>query len=967
MAFNPEKITKEHVIKAIAEILEQNLEVRRSTKFDILYRGRNYPPKDVMRLAHEYATGEYLWIPGGGEPTNRYLKKLGFEIVKKDLDRFTWVDTHHDLVDYLLENENNQDHLISLLQELGITGFDDLGVEDKSIPLTEIDPFTFFCYIYKHGSEKRLLLLQSLATKLNLIFPTDELGIPSANAQKVWLFPFKKNRQNNEIKRLWNFFKKADSFEIDNALFEDVLSIKNVGKVNITEVLFYTNPIDYFPINGPTKPYLKEVLNIDFEFKTFSDYQAILERIKDVTNKPFYQLSYEAWVWNDKKKKTNYWIFQGNPNYYNIVGALQKNVVKTWKVAAHKDKIKPGDKVILWSTGEKSGCFALATVTSEVGKIEMSPEEIQFYKADYDANEDRVVIKIEKNFADDPVLWDSIKNDVIFKEFKAGNQGTNFTASVSEYNYFNNVVFAERHQPKKVMNKNQLNQILYGPPGTGKTFNTINEALKIVDPTYFEENKNNRTKLTERFKELLIKNTDENKGQIAFCTFHQSFSYEDFVEGIKPKVTDKENIVYEIQPGVFKRICELADSHNSIVKVKNEGKLSWTHDDFTKASFYKLSLGNYQIPADKPIYEFCRDNSYISIGFGQENDFTGLSESEIVEKCEDLQLKVTAAQQMNYFIHYLKKGNYVLVGNGNKYVRAIGKVIGDYEYWEDSPIRHNHFRKVEWIFVDELIPIEEIYEKGLSQKTMYKIDESALKPEFFTNDGSTIFKSEIAEQKEEKNYVLIIDEINRGNVSSIFGELITLIEKDKRAGGEEELEVTLPYSKDAFKVPQNVYLIGTMNTADRSIEALDTALRRRFSFKEFAPKSHLIKTEGKSGQNAGLVNGIDLILLLDTINNRIEKLIDKDHKIGHAYFLKVHDQQTLLHAFENEIIPLLEEYFFGDFGKIGLVLGSTFVEKINHELDFASFDAYDSDVQADLKEKVIFKIRNSNDWDFSKI
>ena len=141
-------------------------------------------------------------------------------------------------------------------------------------------------------------------------------------------------------------------------------------------------------------------------------------------------------------------------------------------------------------------------------------------------------------------------------------------------------------------------------------------------------------------------------------------------------------------------------------------------------------MGQYNNSADKPIYEYCRDNGYIAIGFGEENDFTGLSESEIVAKCKALELEITSSQQLNYFIHYLKKNNYVIIGNGNKYVRAIGKVIGDYEYIVDSPIPYNHFRKVEWLFVDANIPIAELYERGLSQKTMYKIDEDLLKKDF---------------------------------------------------------------------------------------------------------------------------------------------------------------------------------------------------------------------------------------------
>ncbi|WP_276530866.1 AAA family ATPase [Aestuariivivens sediminis] len=509
-----------------------------------------------------------------------------------------------------------------------------------------------------------------------------------------------------------------------------------------------------------------------------------------------------------------------------------------------------------------------------------------------------------------------------------------------------------------------LNKILFGPPGTGKTFNTVNEALKIVDQNFYQENENDRKALNKRFKELLIKNWDKTDGQIAFCTFHQSFSYEDFVEGIKPKTNEKKEVFYEIEDGVFKKICQLADSSISAVKMKKEGKLSWNEETFRKASFYKLSLGDSTKSEDKAIYDYCIENNVIALGYGNDNDFSGLSEGQITEKCEDLDLESNAAQSLNYFIHYIKNGNYVVIGSGNKYVRALAKVNGDYMYDPTTPIRYNHFRKVEWIFKDENIPIEEIYNRGLSQQTIYKLDEHGLKKDFFVNHGQNIEP----EAKKIKDYVLIIDEINRGNVSSIFGELITLIEKDKRAGGNEELEVTLPYSKDPFKVPHNVYIIGTMNTADRSIEALDTALRRRFSFDEKPPQPNLILTEGNSGKVNGMVDGINLKTLLERINNRIEKLIDKDHKIGHSYFLKVNSKESLVHCFENEVIPLLEEYFFGDYGKIGLVLGDSFIAKDDSEaFEFANFDGYDTDISSDLKERSVYKIRPSREWHFNSI
>ncbi len=516
-----------------------------------------------------------------------------------------------------------------------------------------------------------------------------------------------------------------------------------------------------------------------------------------------------------------------------------------------------------------------------------------------------------------------------------------------------------------------LNQILFGPPGTGKTYETISEAVKIVDPEFYEENHNSRSELKKRFAELLFKDEKSDDWQIAFTTFHQSFSYEDFVEGIKPVMgeTQTGDVSYEIQEGIFKRICRMAADNIESTKNRSTHLISLTESAFQQAQFYKMSLGNTQNEVDNEIYEYCIQNNCVTLGFGNGDDFSGLDERELKNLGQQKGLESFTIQSLNMFKNYVKIGNYVVISNGNTYVRAIGRITGEYEYEEVSPLPNhatfNHFRKVHWFFVDKNIPASEIYNRNLSQQSIYKLEKKEIKPPFFVKED-TMFDTAEMPVNSPKNYVLIIDEINRGNVSAIFGELITLLEKDKRAGNDEELSVLLPYSKTRFTVPKNVFVIGTMNTADRSVESLDTALRRRFSFREIAPQPSVIS---KVGSGTGFTeNGVDLTQLLVVINNRIELLIDKDHKIGHAYFLGIESESDLIQVFENKVIPLLEEYFFGDFGKIGLVLGDSFVEKKPTEnTQFARFTAYDNGIYDDLANREVFRIKEAADWDFKAV
>ncbi|MEM1121125.1 MAG: AAA family ATPase [Bacteroidota bacterium] len=204
-----------------------------------------------------------------------------------------------------------------------------------------------------------------------------------------------------------------------------------------------------------------------------------------------------------------------------------------------------------------------------------------------------------------------------------------------------------------------------------------------------------------------------------------------------------------------------------------------------------------------------------------------------------------------------------------------------------------------------------------------------------------------------KKHVLIIDEINRGNIPAIFGELISLIEPDKRMGQTESIETILPYSKEPFSIPPNLYLLGTMNTSDRSVEAMDIALRRRFNFVEMPPQPYLLRP--------AIEAGVNLEQLLTTLNNRIEALQDKDHLIGHAYFMQVTTLDDLMELFAKKIIPLLKEYFFGDLNKIGLVLGQQFFRKIE-SADTTTFGDFEATYVDELTYKKVYELKTPSEW-----
>lgn len=384
-----------------------------------------------------------------------------------------------------------------------------------------------------------------------------------------------------------------------------------------------------------------------------------------------------------------------------------------------------------------------------------------------------------------------------------------------------------------------LNQILYGPPGTGKTYTTIAKAVEIIELRKVEKEEIN----DKEKRKVLKKQFDEyvQRGWIKFVTFHQSYGYEEFVEGIKP-VFDEEGqdkgLEYKIENGIFKDICK-----NAIFNIGDT--IGGYTISYAGTELIKLKKKNIPGEIPVPIY--------------------------LIEE----------------LVRLLKSGSITIEDIKNKSAADKNPEI-----------------------------LEKYIVNGYTNLYAYLV-------EYYMGKSN---------RKSEKQ-VLIIDEINRGNISKIFGELITLIEPSKRLGADDEIIVELPYSKEKFGVPSNLYIIGTMNTADRSIALMDTALRRRFEFVEMMPQPELLGTIKIKYKDINPKEiEIDFTTMLKTINERIEYLYDRDHTIGHAYFMSIKsgaDISELASVFKNKILPLLQEYFYDDWEKIRLVLGDNQKEKTN--------------------------------------
>lgn len=953
---------------------------------------------------------------------------------------YTWIPVYKAISQKLLAYEQRQIELIKILKEAGIKIPDD---QDKtgSIPLEVMDPFTFFNFINKHNDVRRLELLNKIAELIGVTGKaTDTLGIPSIMPLNTWLFKYKKDRSQDDIPRLWQFFKGALSGNIDESEFNSLLHSHGFGVPKLTAALFSANPDVFFPINRQSIPSIAK-LGLNPDFSTYAEYKQLIDDIRNKINKPLAQISYEAYLSNSgnaEEDQPEYSTLEFDPKKIkkehvlraiDRIDAGEEVLPSTLYDVVYNDRRYPPKEVMrlaqqeaggppVWRIpgGDPTNSFLRALGFSVGTKNQALNNELNYWKwspgpkathwnefrsdgklaISYKANGIGDLSKFEtlgqiedrlgrKNSNEAFALWVVLKanpGDIVF-----ANRGRNTVVGIGviqgSYQYLPSVEFEhqrpvkwladkewtyqpgqfaseDRNRPTlfradtlsrtevgpniiseylkeypeyfEVFEQNGIlqgrlsgnvnfvkntegrsldttNIILYGPPGTGKTYETLRLAL---DKIGVNTSGMSRTVLHEIYDKHV------QNGQIVFTTFHQSLSYEDFIEGIKPVAPERSGdpVNYRVEHGIFRNICtEAAFSVAQLRKSAAAGlalDFSDMYDRFVLETEEKLDEG-------QTVELETRGGGTVLVDSISE-------QGNIIIKHHDGVRAYTVSKSRLSRLHTGIENHDEISNIGVRFREIIGGSNAS-AYWAVL----NAIRKAKKSFDSE------------SPNRQYTL---VAKREIVDSLSVDDYKSATG-----KPFVLIIDEINRGNVSQVFGELITLLENDKRLGNPEGLFVTLPYSKEKFGVPSNLFIIGTMNTADRSIEALDTALRRRFSFVEMMPRYDLPELKKE-------IAGVTLVDILKTINKRIEKLQGKDHQIGHSYLLAVENTQDLKATFSNKINPLLQEYFYGDPIKLGLVLGKGFLEESNGNVE-SIFADFDSEAAYTYSEAPVYRVRNA--------
>lgn len=838
--------------------------------------------------------------------------------------QFAVVDLNKQIIEETLKNIPLQnEHLTGLIQMFKY------GCSDK----------TFFRYLKQNVSNAtRLDELSKLAVII------DQWGYTGAGLNAVT------NLTPEQLSSCGDFLKKAFTIAtIDEAVKLctdfDKLGIPLVKSGIYSPWLYYINPQIFIILNNSHNKF-RDWLDIAADYPScIKDFNELRAFTNDTENGLLDKFAFNfdkyinvpnQLVNLDLKGKNLYKISHGifkKDNRFNNTGIASLLEQNNW-ICLHSNtgrsqgnhfatKLKKGDYVYICYGGDD--VYTIGKIISNSQPLDTESDEL--IKGDGEW----IYREIEPLFYPINNSVRELKGDTRF--FMPSGNSTFYEVPKAELDFINKSIFQPKYNvniidggsgttppaPPTIPNQNNnnnnqfnmaLNTILFGPPGTGKTYSTIDLALEILNVDIVGLAREQR-------KSHFINYQKDNR--VFFTTFHQNMAYEDFIEGIKPMEPKEEDefLKYEIQDGLFMKAC-IEATYN-----------------FIKRNFPKNEQ-EVKIRTFNQLY----DQLFIKVEQEGETPLSTLNGGNVL---------VSVTDQGNFSVKHVNGTRTYTVSR-----RRLAPLFENIPDLAKINNIHEEFRNIiggsnSTAFWSVLNAIHSL------QQNQEPVNDEAIELQY--GDKKNIVKSywenaeyELIAVDKSEPFVFIIDEINRGNVAQILGELITLIEEDKRLGQTEEIRLELPYSKAPFCVPPNLYIIGTMNTADKSVEALDTALRRRFSFVPKLPEEHKLRTT---------TDGINLALLLTKINERLKVLKDSDHTIGHTWLWHIHNVTDLKKAFADKIIPLLQEYFYNDYEKLGLVLGDNFFEikeQISSDI-FATFNGgngiagqYDQSWQYKLKD-----------------
>lgn len=797
---------------------------------------------------------------------------------------FSWVPFFNELF-LKIVNEYNPKTLAELayaiFPEKGLLDRDEQGSQFR---LTELEPCTFlarFNRVEKLETKKAFCEKAKSILNLRSNVPSNFDGIPTFNNQNSWLFPFQKDRSGNEFSILWTFCKSLATGELDESAFNAALSVKYTGAAYLTMICYLVWPDRFLPLDGKTRtiiqtsnPEIADLFNLKKSNNPYSEYMQIMDGAKRIfPGKSFCEISYQAW--QNSESETEDDDFGVNEDTTRLDGT------NYWTIS-------PGERAFLWDDWKANDYISIGW--DELGDLrEYSPlKKMQAYYVQYYSPEKTPINNARAcyEFAHELRIGDIVfAKRGLLKILGVGRV-------ISDYEFH-----SDRKEHK------HIRKVQWLQTGDWVLPEKLRMAVKAL------------TNITqyEGFPESLaaaigIKNLQEISS-LANPAFKNGNSSGNQVGSL---TLSNLNTIYYGPPGTGKTY-QLIEWQKAF-RDSNSGKddiIAWVQDHGWWETI-AAALIDLERPVTVPeLYQ----HEFIQVKVKQQSG----NKSPKNTLWGQLQAHtVTASKTVNFerrqeplVVDKTPDSKWSLVGNWAEQledlvadVRRIRTGKGDVFNERFKVVTFHQSYSYEE-FVEGIRPEIMADGSGIS----YKVKDGVFK---------LICQRAIANPKQ--SYAIFIDEINRGNISKIFGELITLIEEDKRLRPGHEITVTLPYSGERFGVPANLYIIGTMNSVDRSIALVDMALRRRFEFISVRPDSRLI--------NPPTLNGVDIRKIFEKMNQKISVILGTEYQIGHSYFMgkNVVSIQMFKKTWFGFILPLLQEYLFDDWDKLEAIVGE-FVQK----------------------------------------